>query len=59
MVRVLGEPGDGIIHASQERKADLIVTGCRGLGQLRRTILGSVSDYILHHSEVPVFVCRH
>ena len=59
LVRVSGEPGPGIVHAAQEKGVDLIVTGCRGLGQLRRTVLGSVSDYILHHSEAPVFICRH
>lgn len=59
LLKVVGDPGHGIVQASREKGANLIVTGCRGLGQLRRTILGSVSDYILHHSEVPVFVCRH
>ncbi|RUS88607.1 hypothetical protein EGW08_003633 [Elysia chlorotica] len=32
--------------------------GTRGLGKFRRTMLGSVSDYILHHAHVPVLVCR-
>ncbi|CAC5414392.1 unnamed protein product [Mytilus coruscus] len=59
LVKVIGEPGDGIIKAAEEKKADMIITGCRGLGQIRRTMVGSVSDYILHHSHVPVFVCRH
>lgn len=33
-----------------------IVMGQRGLGIVKRTILGSVSDYILHHAHVPVLV---
>ncbi|XP_069138322.1 universal stress protein YxiE-like [Argopecten irradians] len=58
-LRVVGEPGEAIVKASKENQADLIVTGCRGLGQIRRTMMGSVSDYIIHHSHTPVLVCRH
>ncbi|KAK3097299.1 hypothetical protein FSP39_008483 [Pinctada imbricata] len=57
--RANGEPGPAIIHAIEELKADLIVTGTRGMGTIRRTFLGSVSDFIIHHSPVPVFICSH
>ncbi|KAK3584706.1 hypothetical protein CHS0354_036483 [Potamilus streckersoni] len=59
VIRVHGHAGEGLIEASNEHGAEFIVTGTRGLGTIRRTILGSVSDYILHHSHVPVLVCRH
>lgn len=36
----------------------MIVTGTRGMGKVRRTILGSVSDYLVHHAHCPVVVCR-
>lgn len=52
-------PGEGVIQESIEVNANLIVTGTRGHGKIRRTILGSVSDYILHHSSVPVIICHH
>ncbi|XP_048737100.1 stress response protein NhaX-like isoform X2 [Ostrea edulis] len=58
-VKMSGDPGECIVHKAKESGAELIVTGCRGLGTIRRTIMGSVSDYIIHHSDVPVFVCRH
>lgn len=54
-----GSPGHGIINKANEKKADLIVTGSRGLGTLRRTLMGSVSDYLVHHSHVPVLVYKH
>lgn len=53
-----GKPGETICGMAKEEHADLIVTGTRGQGKIRRTLLGSVSDYIIHHSHVPVLVCR-
>lgn len=59
-VKVIGgKPGEAIVHAAQEEQAHLIVTGTRGLGTIRRTLVGSVSDYVLHHANVPVLICRH
>ncbi|XP_012938996.1 universal stress protein PHOS32 [Aplysia californica] len=52
-------PGDAILKTSEEEASDLIVIGCRGRSSLRRTILGTVSDYIVHHAAVPVVVCRY
>lgn len=54
-----GKPGEIICSISKEEDATLIITGTRGLGKFRRTIMGSVSDYVIHHSHVPVLVCRH
>jgi len=54
-----GKPGEVICKIADEEKADLVVTGTRGQGKIRRTLMGSVSDYIIHHSKVPVLVCRN
>ncbi|KAL5013107.1 hypothetical protein ScPMuIL_007377 [Solemya velum] len=54
-----GHPGDVIVHVAKEEGATLIITGTRGMGKLRRTLLGSISDYVIHHSHIPVLVCRH
>ncbi|XP_041350008.1 universal stress protein Sll1388-like [Gigantopelta aegis] len=58
VVRLTGSPGDAICKLAEDEDADCIVTGTRGHGKLRRTILGSVSQYVIHHAKVPVFVCR-
>jgi nucleotide-binding universal stress UspA family protein len=59
LVRVRGEAGHAIIEEAVKENAGLLVTGCRGMGTIRRTFLGSISDYVIHHSPVPVLVCRH
>lgn len=55
----VGNPGEMVISTAKKEHADVIICGCRGLGKLRRTFTGTVSDYIVHHSHVPVVVCRH
>ncbi|KAL4223528.1 hypothetical protein ACF0H5_016999 [Mactra antiquata] len=54
-----GKPGEAIIEASREEGVTMLILGTRGMGLVRRTFVGSVSDYCLHHSDVPVLVCRH
>lgn len=50
-------PGDGIVSIAEQEKADFIVMGTRGLDPVRRTLLGSVSDFVIRHSKIPVLVC--
>ena len=47
-----------IVEKAKEHNPKLIVMGSRGLGTVRRTILGSVSDYVLHHAHCAVAVCH-
>ena len=58
-VRLLyaGKAGEAICDIAQEEDVHFIVMGTRGQGALRRTILGSVSDYVVHHAGVPVTIC--
>ena len=51
------KPGPGIIAVAEEVNADLIVVGTRGLTSIKRTFLGSVSDYVIHNSKIPVSIC--
>ena len=48
--------GDAIVRQAEKVGAHLIIMGTRGLGAFRRTLLGSVSDYVIHESSVPVTV---
>ncbi|XP_065675480.1 uncharacterized protein LOC136091701 [Hydra vulgaris] len=49
-------PGNMICELANKKLATVIVLGQRGLGAMTRIILGSTSDYVIHHSKVPVIV---
>jgi len=53
-----GEPSHEILAAAAEAKADLIIMGSRGLGQIGGLILGSVSERVLHGAHIPVLIVR-
>ncbi|XP_052090673.1 universal stress protein in QAH/OAS sulfhydrylase 3'region-like [Mytilus californianus] len=59
VVASAGKPGEVVVHVASERNASMIICGSRGHGALRRTIMGSISSYIVHHSIIPVVVCRN
>ncbi|XP_075263597.1 universal stress protein Slr1101-like isoform X2 [Convolutriloba macropyga] len=48
--------GENVCKAAKEKSASMIVIGSRGMGKIRRTFLGSVSDFVLHHVHIPVLV---
>jgi len=52
----LGSPGEAICQVAKDEQVTCILLGNRGLGAFRRTILGSVSDHVVHHSRVPVII---
>ena len=47
-----------IVHLADELGAGLIVMGSRGLGGLRRALMGSGSDSVVRHAHCPVMVVR-
>jgi len=49
-------PGEGICRIAQDEKADLIVLGSRGMGAVKRALIGSVSEYVIRHSSVATLV---
>jgi nucleotide-binding universal stress UspA family protein len=48
-----------IVRVAEEIGAGLIVMGSRGLGGVRRALMGSVSDSVVRHAHCPVLVVRH
>ena len=55
---VTGRPADAILDLGDQIGAGLIVVGSRGLGPVKRLLVGSVSESIVHHAKRPVLVVR-
>jgi nucleotide-binding universal stress UspA family protein len=53
-----GRTVDEILDLSEELEIGLLIVGSRGLGGVRRILLGSVSEGIVHHARRPVLVMR-
>ncbi len=52
------DPGYDIVKFNQKKRADMIVIGARGVSRIKEIFLGSVSNYVLHKSKVPVLVVK-
>jgi len=53
-----GEPSRQIVEEGRQWHADLIVTGSRGIGTLRRLLGGSVAHDVLLHARSSILVVR-
>src|SRR5215207_6932635 len=53
-----GRADEEIIFRAEQVGADLVVVGSRGLGGVRRALMGSVSDSVVRHAHCPVLVVR-
>lgn len=50
--------GATIVIEAEKMKASVIVVGTRGMTGIRRTLLGSVADYVVRNAHCDVFVIR-
>lgn len=53
-----GKTIDEILDLSEELEVGLLIVGSRGLGGVKRILMGSVSEGIVHHTRRPVLVMR-
>jgi nucleotide-binding universal stress UspA family protein len=53
-----GDPADAILDVAEEKKADLIVVGNKGMTGARRFLLGSVPNKVSHHAPCNVMIVR-
>jgi nucleotide-binding universal stress UspA family protein len=54
----LGVPAPCIIEVAEEIEAGLIIMGSRGLGGIKRALMGSVADSVTCHAHCAVMVVR-
>lgn len=55
---VSGKPGKMIVKECEEWPADLVIIASHGHGFWSRTLLGSVTDSVVHHAPCSVMVIR-
>jgi nucleotide-binding universal stress UspA family protein len=53
-----GDPADAILDLAEERKADLIIVGNKGMTGAKRFLLGSVPNKVSHHAPCSVLIIR-
>ena len=54
----MGKADIEIVNLAEELGAGLVVVGSRGLGGIKRALMGSVSDSVVRHAHCPVLVVR-
>eukprot|EP00211_Chloroparvula_japonica_P009286 CAMPEP_0119127944 /NCGR_PEP_ID=MMETSP1310-20130426/6290_1 /TAXON_ID=464262 /ORGANISM="Genus nov. species nov., Strain RCC2339" /LENGTH=155 /DNA_ID=CAMNT_0007118233 /DNA_START=127 /DNA_END=594 /DNA_ORIENTATION=+ len=56
LVETCDDVREAILTMAEKEKVDMIVVGSRGLSALSRFVLGSTSQYLVNHADVPVLV---
>ncbi len=52
----VGDPGKEICRLAEQRDVDGIIMGRHARGAIQEVLLGSVSNYVVHHAPCPVTV---
>ena len=53
-----GDPADAILDVAEEKNADLIIVGNKGMTGAKRFLLGSVPNKVSHHAPCSVLIIR-
>ena len=55
---LFGDPREELTGFVEENGCDMVIMGSRGLGTVKKTIMGSVSEHCMHQCHCPVIVVR-
>ncbi|MBP1947505.1 universal stress protein [Virgibacillus litoralis] len=50
--------GDKVCEYAEDHEIDLIIVGSRGLGGVKKLLLGSVSTNIVHRAKCPILIIK-
>ncbi len=53
-----GSPHQTIVAVAEELQPDWVIMGSRGASNLKEIVMGSVSQYVLHHVSCPVMIVK-
>lgn len=53
-----GSPAERIVEYLKDKKIDLLVMGTHGYGTLKRFLLGSIANYLVHSAPCPVLTVK-
>ncbi|KAJ2722772.1 hypothetical protein GGI07_003100 [Coemansia sp. Benny D115] len=53
---LIGNPKEVLVASTNIKKPTMIVMGTHGRGSVKRFLMGSVAEYVLHHSHIPVVI---
>jgi len=53
-----GKIGPSVLKFAEKNKFEIIVMGSRGMCATKGILLGSVSNYIIHTSQLPILVVK-
>jgi nucleotide-binding universal stress UspA family protein len=56
IIAVEGEFAESILKVAQEQGAGIIVIGSHSRSALEKIIMGSVTEKLLHDSDIPLFI---
>ncbi|KAJ1830835.1 hypothetical protein LPJ63_004691 [Coemansia sp. RSA 2711] len=53
---LIGNPKEVLVASCNVKKPTMIIMGSHGRGSVKRFLMGSVAEYVLHHSAIPVVI---
>ena len=57
-VAITGNPGEAIVNYANNNKVDLIAIATHGRTGIKRRIFGSVTEYVIKNSGVPILLIK-